>query len=201
MPQVQGTALLGQRRITWQWINRQAVSGMMSINGLENGPPMKAGAAVCDFVGGVHLYAGIVTALYEESNWRGGVVEVAMQEAIYPTHLEYSKFARNKWKQPKRRGNKHPTRGSAPYNVYEANDGHIAIICVKDDHWFSLLRLLNREDLIVDQRFATQALRALNEDAVDELVENWTKMKTKDEAVKLLAKIKYLLLRLEIWRK
>ena len=94
---------------------------------------------------------------------------------------------RNKWKQPLRRGNKHPTRGSAPYNVYEANDGHIAIICVKDDHWFSLLRLFNREDLIVDQRFATQALRALNEDAVDELVENWTKTKTKDEAVKLLA--------------
>ena len=49
---------------------------------------------------------------------------------------------------------------------------------------------MNREDLIVDQRFATQALRALNEDAVDELVENWTKTKTKDEAVKLLAKNK-----------
>ena len=88
-----------------------------------------------------------------------------------------------------RRGNKHPTRGSAPYNVYETNDGHIAIICVKEDHWCSL-RLLNREDLIVDQRFATQALRALNEDAVDELVENWTKTKTKDEAEKLLAKNK-----------
>ena len=170
----------------------QAVSGMMSINGLENGPPMKAGAAVCDFVGGVHLYAGIVTALYErEVTGVGGVVEVAMQEAIYPVLTSnIASLHRNKWKQPLRRGNKHPTRGSAPYNVYEANDGHIAIICVKEDHWFSLLRLLNREDLISDQRFATQALRALNEDAVDELVENWTKMKTKDEAVKLLAKNK-----------
>ena len=56
---------------------------------------MKAGAAVCDFVGGVHLYAGIVTALYErEVTGVGGVVEVAMQRSnISCTHLEYSKFA------------------------------------------------------------------------------------------------------------
>ena len=65
MPQVQGTALLDQEDSLAMDLTVQ-VGGMMSINGLENGPPMKAGAAVCDFVGGVHLYAGIVTALYRE---------------------------------------------------------------------------------------------------------------------------------------
>ena len=170
----------------------QAVGGIMSINGPEKGPPMKAGAAICDFVGGVHLYAGIVTALYErETTGVGGLVEVAMQEAIYPVLTSnIASLHRNKWKQPARRGNKHPTKGSAPYNVYEANDGHIAIICVKDNHWFNLLKLLNRKDLINDRRFETQALRAVNEDVIDELVENWTKTKTKDEAAKLLKKNK-----------
>ena len=166
----------------------QAIGGIMSINGPETGPPMKAGAAICDFVGGVHLYAGIVTALYErEKTGLGGVVEVAMQEAIYPVLTSnIASLHKNKWKQPARRGNKHPTQGSAPYNVYETTDGYIAIICVKDAHWLSLLKVMAREDLLTDQRFKTQALRATNEDVVDEIVENWTKTKTKDQAAELL---------------
>ena len=166
----------------------QAIGGIMSINGPETGPPMKAGAAICDFVGGVHLYAGIVTALYErEKTGLGGVVEVAMQEAIYPVLTSnIASLHKNKWKQPARRGNKHPTQGSAPYNVYETTDGYIAIICVKDAHWISLLKVIAREDLLTDQRFKTQALRATNEEAVDEIVENWTKTKTKDQAAELL---------------
>ncbi len=166
----------------------QAIGGIMSINGPETGPPMKAGAAICDFVGGVHLYAGIVTALYErEKTGLGGVVEVAMQEAIYPVLTSnIASLHKNKWKQPARRGNKHPTKGSAPYNVYETTDGYIAIICVKDAHWLSLLKVIAREDLLTDQRFKTQALRATNEDVVDEIVENWTRTKTKDQAAELL---------------
>ena len=166
----------------------QAIGGIMSINGPETGPPMKAGAAICDFVGGVHLYAGIVTALYErEKTGLGGVVEVAMQEAIYPVLTSnIASLHKNNWKQPARRGNKHPTKGSAPYNVYETTDGYIAIICVKDAHWLSLLKVIAREDLLTDQRFKTQALRATNEDVVDEIVENWTKTKTKDQAAELL---------------
>ena len=166
----------------------QAIGGIMSINGPETGPPMKAGAAICDFVGGVHLYAGIVTALDErEKTGLGGVVEVAMQEAIYPVLTSnIASLHKNKWKQPARRGNKHPTQGSAPYNVYETTDGYIAIICVKDAHWLSLLKVIAREDLLTDQRFKTQALRATNEDVVDEIVENWTKTKTKDQAAELL---------------
>ena len=166
----------------------QAIGGIMSINGPETGPPMKAGAAICDFVGGVHLYAGIVTALYErEKTGLGGVVEVAMQEAIYPVLTSnIASLHKNKWKQPARRGNKHPTQGSAPYNVYETTDGYIAIICVKDAHWLSLLKVIAREDLLTDQRFKTQALRATNEGVVDEIVENWTKKKTKDQAAELL---------------
>ena len=45
----------------------QANAGIMSINGPGDGPPMKAGVALCDFFGGVHLYCGILTALYERA--------------------------------------------------------------------------------------------------------------------------------------
>lgn len=64
----------------------QAASGMMSVTGFEDGPPVKAGPAVVDFLSGIHLYAGVVTALYERHfTGEGRLVEVAMQETVYPT--------------------------------------------------------------------------------------------------------------------
>jgi len=70
----------------------QAVSGLISTTGFPDGPPVKAGPAVVDFLSGIHLYAAVTTALFErERTGRGRLVEVAMQEAAYTTltsHLE-----------------------------------------------------------------------------------------------------------------
>jgi len=40
----------------------QAMSGIMNATGFPDRPPVKAGPAVCDFLGGVHLFAGIPRA-------------------------------------------------------------------------------------------------------------------------------------------
>ena len=166
----------------------QAVGGVMSINGPEDGPPLKTGLAICDFLGAVHLYAGIMTALFErERTGIGRIVEVAMQEALYPALASnIASLEQNGWKQPARRGNRHPTRGSAPYNVYPSADGHIAIICVNEGHWTNLLTVIGREDLVDDERFATQATRAEHEDAVDAVVASWTAQLPKAEAARIL---------------
>ena len=50
----------------------QAVSGVMSVTGEMDGPPLKAGAAFCDFMAGIHLYAGITTALLREKRLMRG---------------------------------------------------------------------------------------------------------------------------------
>ena len=64
----------------------QAASGIMSVTGFPDGPPVKAGPTLVDFMGGIHLYAGIVTALYDrDRSGVGRLVEVAMQETVYPT--------------------------------------------------------------------------------------------------------------------
>ena len=166
----------------------QAFGGVMSINGPEDGPPLKAGLAICDFLGAVHLYAGIATALFErERTGVGRMVEVAMQEALYPALASnIASLQRNNWQQPARRGNRHPTQGSAPYNVYPCADGHIAIICVNETHWTSLLRVIGREDLADDERFATQSTRARHEDAVDGVVASWVAKLPKAEAARIL---------------
>jgi CoA:oxalate CoA-transferase len=166
----------------------QAVGGVMSVNGPADGPPLKTGLAICDFFGGVHLYGGIMTALFERSvTGRGRVVEVAMQEAIYPVLTSnIANLHRNGWEQPSRRGNQHPTRASAPYNVYPTMDGHIAIICVQEAHWENLLEVIGRDDLKDDPRFSSQTLRAEHEAMIDAIVEAWTSGLGKSEAAEIL---------------
>ena len=166
----------------------QAVGGVMSINGLEDGPPLKTGLAICDFLGAIHLYSGIMTARYERSvTGKGRLVEVSMEEALYPALASnLASLQRGGWKPPVRRGNRHPTFGSSPYNVYPCRDGHIAIICVREIHWTNLLQVMGRQDLDGEDRFATQALRAQHEDEIDAIVENWLKDLPKAEATQIL---------------
>jgi CoA:oxalate CoA-transferase len=62
----------------------QAQSGIMSVTGFPDGPPVKAGPTLVDFMGGIHLYAAVVTALFQrERTGAGQLVEVAMQETVY----------------------------------------------------------------------------------------------------------------------
>jgi hypothetical protein len=62
----------------------QAQSGIMSVTGFPDGPPVKAGPTLVDFMGGIHLYAAVVTALLQrERTGLGQLVEVAMQETVY----------------------------------------------------------------------------------------------------------------------
>jgi CoA:oxalate CoA-transferase len=161
----------------------QAIGGVMSVTGEPDGSPLKAGPAIADFLGGIHLYAGIATALYERSRTgRGRVVEVAMMEALYPSLA--SNLGMHYWSEGKltaRTGNRHGGLAMAPYNVYPAKDGHVAVICVTEEHWKSLARAMGREDLIADPRYENHTTRARIMDEVDALVSAWTKTCTKDE--------------------
>ncbi|KAB2856314.1 MAG: CoA transferase, partial [Bauldia sp.] len=65
----------------------QAMSGIMSTTGYPDRPPVKAGPAVADFSGGVHLYGAVVTALFErERTGLGRFVEVSMFAAVYASN-------------------------------------------------------------------------------------------------------------------
>ncbi len=161
----------------------QAASGLMSVTGFPDSPPVKAGAAVCDFSGGIHLYAGIMTALYEaEKTGQGRMVEVSMQEAIYAALASnIGMYYTLGGKEPPRTGNQHGGLSISPYNVYPTKDGYAAINCTNDGHFYRLLEALGRPELKDDPRYATNHARAEILDEVNALVEAWTKSLTKDE--------------------
>ena len=165
----------------------QASSGMMSVTGMPDGPPMRAGASIVDFLSGVHLYAGIMTALYERTQTgEGRLVEVAMQDTAYPTLASNLGFTyRGSGALPPRVGNRHGGLALAPYNVYEASDGHIAVVCVTEPHWHKMLAAMGREDLRDDPRFSTNKARVENLAQTDEVVQQWASSRTRDELVAL----------------
>lgn len=166
----------------------QAASGIMSITGFPDGPPVKAGPAIVDFMSGIHLYAAVVTALYErEITGQGRMVEVAMQESVYPTLASNLSFLYNrKGELPPRTGNRHGGLSIAPYNVYATSDGHIAIITVTEDHWLGILDAIGRPELKNDPRFTPNHERVKRMQEVDDIVEAWTRTKTRDEAIAIL---------------
>lgn len=156
-------------------LSMQAMSGVMATTGMPDGSPVKAGPAICDFLAGVHLYGAIVTALYRRQvTGEGSRVEVAMLDSIYPTLA--SNVGMHPWGTPgpSRTGNRHGGMSIAPYNVYPASDGHIAILAINDRHWRGVVSVLGLEEMFDDPRFATKASRVHHIDEVDRRVAEGT---------------------------
>lgn len=165
----------------------QAIGGVMDVTGFPDGPPVKAGIAVGDFMGGIHLMAGVITALYQrELTGEGQFVEVSMHDSVYPTLMSPLAAHFNEDDVPSRTGNRHSGLAQCPYNVYKAADGYVAIFGVTDDHWHALLDIVGREDLKDDPRFENNVKRAEHMDEVDRIVENWTRERGRDELVETL---------------
>lgn len=161
----------------------QAMSGVMSATGFPENPPVKSGAALCDFLGGVHLYAGIVTALLRRTeSGEGGKVEVAMLDSVLPSLLSnLGPVMTGGDPGMSRTGNHHGGMGVAPYNVYTANDGYVAVICANEDHWVRLAKHMGRSELADDPRFATREARVRHMDEVDGVVAAWVALRSRDE--------------------
>ena len=133
-------------------------------------------------MGGIHLYAGIVTALYDrDRSGEGRLVEVAMQEAVWPTMAASYDYYYRTGEIPPRTGNRQSGLNSAPYNVFATSDGHVAIHVVTEAHFQNLLKAMGREDLADDPRFSTNAARVAHMDETDALVEAWTRTLPKME--------------------
>lgn len=166
----------------------QAMAGIMSITGFPENIPVKAGPAVCDFFGGIHLYGAIVTALFDrERTGRGRQVEASMFESAYASlSSSLGLYFGSGGEVPMRTGNRHAGLAEAPYNVYPAANGHVAIICVSDAHWAGLAELMGRPELADHEDFATRQARAEHMDEVDELVAAFTAEHDREALCELL---------------
>jgi crotonobetainyl-CoA:carnitine CoA-transferase CaiB-like acyl-CoA transferase len=165
----------------------QAMGGVMHTTGFPDSPPVKAGPAISDFIGGIHLATGIVSALFQrERTGEGQYVEVGMYDCIYPTLTSPLSAWTKQIDAPSRTGNQHSGMAIAPYNVYEVEDGYLAIICIAERHWDVLTELMGRPELADEERFASKSRRAEHVEEIDAVVRDWLEGRHKDETVELL---------------
>ncbi|RBI58538.1 CoA transferase [halophilic archaeon] len=159
----------------------QAVGGVMDVTGFADEAPVKTGIAPGDFLGGIHLAAGVLAALYQrEQTGEGQFIEASMYDAVYPSLLSQLGAYYKEEDVPPRTGNRHSGLAKCPYNAYETTDGYITILCASDQHWKKLVDVMGCEDLKDDPELETNFKRLQHMEEVDAIIEEWTKEQTRD---------------------
>ncbi len=130
----------------------EAVGGFMSINGEENGRPLKVGVAVIDIITGCQAAFSIVSALvHRERTGQGQRVDLSLFEtSLSALANQASAYLMGGVIHP-RLGNAHPH--IVPTDTYETRTGPV-MVCVGNDHQFArLCNLLGAPELPSDPRF------------------------------------------------
>ena len=171
----------------------QACGGSFSVTGDKDGPPMRPGMSIGDTGTGMLMAITILGALYKRrETGEGHQLQVAMQDAV----LHYMRVSLattgRTGKAAERGGSKVPGISNAPMGLYPCAPGgsndyvYIMTSRANPEHWDRLLKLIGREDLVGDKRYATPADRQECEDEVDELISVWTRTQTKMEAMRMI---------------
>ena len=153
----------------------QAMSGFMSVNGVEGGPPMRAAPPISDLVAGAYAAMGILAALLRR-NRTGQAEEVSTALTDSMTSM-LAFFATNYFatgEQPLRTGNEHGL--VAPYGLFEAADGQIAVAPSNDSFYAKLIEALGLDDLRSREEYRTNASRFQRRAAINEEINSRTRM-------------------------
>ena len=163
------------------------LSGMSSLTGYPNWPPMHVGISYGDPTGGLHGAFAVLAALWHrQRTGRGQFIDLSQQEttiAVLPEGVV--EFAMN-GTQPARDGNR--DHGMAPHGIFrcEGDQRWIAISVRDDSEWQRFARAIGRPDLAADPSLRTLAGRKANEDRLEAIVTEWTGARSPDAATELL---------------
>jgi len=143
----------------------QGITGLMSITGERDGPPMKVGVALIDVLTGWAAVSGILAALLErERSGRGQYLDLSLFEVGLMSLVNQAQSYLVTGLPPVRLGNAHPQ--IVPYQAFEAADGWFILAVGNDAQYARMCRAIGREDLIEDPRFRTNADRVRHRDAL-----------------------------------
>lgn len=162
----------------------QAEGGMMSITGIEDGPPVRVGVAIADIGAGMYATQSILAALLarELGNTDGGQkVDVSLLDGqvAWMTYMASYYFATGD--PPGRMGSRHPT--IAPYQAFPTADGYVVVAVSSENFWPRFCRAMDLEELIDDERFAVNSLRVENRSVLDDLLDEEMRAYTTEEVV------------------
>lgn len=144
----------------------QGLSGMMSITGTRDTAPLRVGFPICDTIGGLTAAMAINAALAGRARTgEGCFIDVSMLEAS----LSAMGWAVSNYlisgllTEPM--GDQNAT--AAPSGTFEAADGPLNIAANRQEQFVTLCRVINRPDLLDDERFREREARKVNREALN----------------------------------
>ncbi len=139
----------------------QAMSGIMSVTGDAGGAPAKCGVPVADLSAGLLCTVGILSACLSRAiTGRGQSVDTSLYDAALALSIWETAELWATGQPPARLGSAH--RVNAPYQAFPTRDGHLTIGANNARLWARLCAVLDRPDLLTDERFGTNADRVRN---------------------------------------
>jgi crotonobetainyl-CoA:carnitine CoA-transferase CaiB-like acyl-CoA transferase len=148
----------------------QALSGVMSVTGEADGPPVRVGVSGADLAAGMWATIGILAALGErERTGSGQWVDVSLLDGqiAWLAYVAGGYFATGDI--PARYGSAHPT--IVPYQAFPTADGHIMVAAGNDTLWRRFAAAIGIGHLADDPRFATNPDRVRNRAELLPLIE------------------------------
>ncbi|MET0663613.1 MAG: CoA transferase [Ilumatobacteraceae bacterium] len=139
----------------------QAVSGLMSLTGAQDGPAFRAGISVFDVMTGLHGTIGVLAALNQRRDTgEGQHVEVNLLSSAMSGLVNQTGAFVAGGVVPHRMGNEHPS--VYPYQTMPTKDRDIIITAANDRQFRSLCEVLDVPELADDERFRLNADRTAN---------------------------------------
>ena len=143
----------------------QGYGGIMSLNGVPDGEPVKVGVGITDLMCGMYASTAILAALrHRDQTGEGQYIDVALVDSQVAWLQNEGVSYLTSGDVPKRRGNQHAS--IVPYQVFELNDGHLIFAVGNDSQYAKFCGVLGRPDLATDPRYITNVDRIKHRDTL-----------------------------------
>lgn len=160
----------------------EAMSGYAAMTGWEDRPPLLPPLALADMVAGLSGFGAALAAVLaaRDGKAEGQVIDLSLFEPLFGILGPWAATYEATGQIPKRQGNRSDV--AAPRNVYLCSDGgYIAMSASMQSMWEKLARAMNRPELIDDPRFATPSARIENAEALEAIVSEVMRTRTRAE--------------------
>jgi len=165
----------------------EGITNWAHVNGFPDSKPLLPPISLADLTAANFAVQGVMFAIFERDIGRGGgsgegqVIDMSLYEPLFRLFLSEVEAYDRLGEVRERIGNHH--ENAAPRNVYETEDGYMALSASAQSIFENVADAVGRPDIVDDPRFADNERRVEHADELDEIIEAWTRERTTEEAI------------------
>lgn len=165
-----------------------AFSGFTYLHGYPDRPPISPSFSLTDYITGIYVAFSTMVALYYRDTFEEGegqYIDVSLYESVFRMLeflvADYDQNGIVKERTPGLSGH------SAPAGTFKTKDDNWVVLVTSSDRTFErLTQAMNREDLLTDERYSTNAARLNRFEETNKIVADWIQTFDRNDLQSLL---------------